>query len=1157
MNKKIKIAHAADIHVRFGSRHEEMVTVLNRTIEDINNKKPDRIVLAGDLFHMKINMSPNSVEIISNFLIKLKEIAHVDIIAGNHDLNLQQLEQGDSITPIIQLLENGFIVEKDAKELPLPQKGFGIYFYKHSGFYNINKDIIYGVYSCIDDEILNLNPTEKDPTKKYIALYHGPINGARMDNGYQDKSDHSIKPSVFNGFDIVMCGDFHEYQIVQEYDLLKNKPIIVYPGSILQNNYGESIGTKGYVLWNLDDLSCEFRDIKNDYGFSKIIIAKGENIEERLGHLKFSHNKKKTRVYVVIEEYEENFSQERENQIAKSIKEKHGCEIVKVEHSFITKDITIDENSNEDPKKQSEEYIKEFIESGTFECSDEELLDVLSLHNQINKELEINESEIKANKTWYIDKIEISNIFSFPIKPTTIDLSSLAGITGLFGENYNGKSNVIKAIVWGLYKEILGGGDSKFLINIYTDSNQGYVEIYLTIDDKKYVIKRNVKTTKHKDGRVSNSYGIQYKSLEFEYDEEGNIDSEKWESEKSDEAATEKREVDNLIENAIGEFDDFTKITLQVQGGKDDYISQGQQPKNSLISRYMGLDAYKMRYEYANEYFKEIKKKQKEVGDKVDIELQVVELEKSKKEKDGMLNSLKKEKEDVEKSKEKVDGDILDITKKIEKLDVIPYSDSNIVLGLISEEESNLIKYDSAISTLEKWLSENFKKELPFKDGETLESVNLELDNQQKLFKKDKDEYVEVDTWIKNNIKKELPKIDGVDEEISLLKEDITNLQNQLLTHKGKSCPTCFTVKTQPNPEKEKECKEDIVSKQTLISSKQSVVNSHKEISKLNDKYDIEVSKLKTLSDSLTNKKDKITLLKERVDLFSNMKEIIEHNKKVEESTSRLNKGKDIKVKAEKNIENLKDYLVKIKSNSEKQKNNKSYEEEIDSLSELLRAYKLTFHNLEKNINTVYGDIRVLENDIKIYSDKLISIKEAEKLFKKYSIYLQAMHRDGIPSLIIRKKLPIINNKINSILQQIVNFKVELDVLANGDITESFYYSEDKSDALPLQFASGAQKFVSSIAIKDALHFISSLTKPSMCIIDEGFGTLDTKLSFEIVNILQYLKNKHKNVILITHKAEIKDFTDNIIEVTKVKTGIPQEVLDSNPEAGTTKLSIT
>ena len=78
-----------------------------------------------------------------------------------------------------------------------------------------------------------------------------------------------------------------------------------------------------------------------------------------------------------------------------------------------------------------------------------------------------------------------------------------------------------------------------------------------------------------------------------------------------------------------------------------------------------------------------------------------------------------------------------------------------------------------------------------------------------------------------------------------------------------------------------------------------------------------------------------------------------------------------------------------------------------------------------------------------------------------------------------------------------------------------------------------------------------------MSIIDEGFGTLGERLSLEIVNILQYLKNKHKNVIFVTHKNEIKDFADNIIEVTKIRKGLSQEILDANPEAGVTTLSIS
>jgi len=1151
----MKICHLADIQIRFGSRHEEYRQVFERLYDDLKTQNPNRIFIGGDLVHHKINMSPNSFELLAEFLLNLSKIAPTDVILGNHDLNLQQLEQGDAISPIFKLgsmfekdgNKTAFVITEENKD-KIDYNKNAVYYFPDSGFYDIGNNIVYGVFSCKDNQILEL--LEKDENKTYIALYHGTVYGARGDNGYEQKGDNLMRLSTFKHFDMVMLGDIHEYQS------FRDDASVGYSGSLIQQNYGESLD-KGYLLWDTDLRSHVRKFIPNDYGFSKLVIARGENIEDRLRDLKFSHNKKKTKVHIIIEELEENFSQERENQISRHIKEIHGCEIVKVEHSFVAKDILVDDESQEDPRKQSEEYIKEFIADGTFDCDNDEIADILKLNAQINQELGINEHEDKTGSSWYIEKIEISNIFSFPIKPTIIDFNSLNGITGLFGENYNGKSNVIKAIVWGLYKDILGGGDSKFLVNLYTDSNQGYVTVYLTIDGKKFKIHRTVKTTKHKDGKISNSYGIKYQSLELGYDGDGDLESESWENEKSDKATAEKREVESLIEEAIGDVDDFTKVTLQVQGGKDDYINQSQQPKNSLISRYLGLEAYKMRYEYANEYFKEIKKKQKEIGAKLEIELKIADLEKNKSEKDIMLDRLKAEKEEVTKNKETIEADILEQTKKLEKVEKLTYNDYSEVERLIKLEGENIEKYNSAIKDLEDWLSTNFKKELPFKEGETEESISKELASVQSVFKTEKEDYVKIESWLIENSKQDLPNIEGLDAKIISLREEVTSLQNQLPTLRGKSCPTCGNVQQKANPEKEKDCLENIELKKSEIEKIQEQINFFNDITKKNILIDGQTEKKNNLIDSLKNRKEKIDLLKDRLSLFESMKEIIEHNKKVEDNSSRLEKGRAVKSQSEKTIESLRENLTKISDNKNKEDKNKKIQEYIDSQDEFLKAYKVTLYSLDKNITEVYGDIRVLESDIKINSEKLESIKEVERMFKKYSIYLQAMHRDGIPALIIRKKLPIINSKINSILQQIVSFKVELDILPNGDIFEYFYYSDDKSDSLPLQFASGAQKFVASIAIKDALHFISTLTKPSMSIIDEGFGTLGDRLSLEIVNILQYLKNKHKNVVFVTHKNEIKDFADNIIEVTKIKKGIPQEILDANPEAGVTTLSIS
>lgn len=239
----MKIAHLSDIHIRFASRHEEYRDVFKRLFDDLKKQKPNRIVITGDLNHLKVNMSPGSIDLSTEFLINLAKIAPVDIILGNHDLNLQQKEQGDTITPIFNVadrfsdlasetakktLKRAFIINKDnASSVDFSKKG--IYLFPDSDFYKISDDLVYGVYSCKDDKILTL--TQKEPRVKYVALFHGQLKGARGDNGYELMGDNLLNITTFNNFDVVMMGDIHEHQafereeelIIDESELEKYK----------------------------------------------------------------------------------------------------------------------------------------------------------------------------------------------------------------------------------------------------------------------------------------------------------------------------------------------------------------------------------------------------------------------------------------------------------------------------------------------------------------------------------------------------------------------------------------------------------------------------------------------------------------------------------------------------------------------------------------------------------------------------------------------------------------------------------------------------------------------------------------------------------------------------------------------------------------------
>ena len=933
----------------------------------------------------------------------------------------------------------------------------------------------------------------------------------------------------------------------------RKSPTAAYVGSLIQQNFGESID-KGYLLWDTDTCEHERRFILNDYGFAKVDISRGEDINERVDFIKFSNNKRKTKVYITWEDYEENYSIEKENQIKRLVKDKYGCESVRVEFKEIRRDFTDVSDEDESQQYNFEDVFKEFVKDGEFNVDDELMAELLEFSRHVDETLEIDESMYNTIDDWDLNSIEISNVLSFDKKPIFIDFDKIRGLTGIFGKNFNGKSNVVKAIVWGLYKEILGGNQnsSNYLVNIYTDSDTGYVKENLTINGEKYRIHRKITS---KNGK--NVFNTKYEKLVKEYDEDGALIGEHWDDKISDSKTAEQKEVQQLVKDTIGIFDDFTKTSLQAQGGSGDYINQAQQPKNNLISRFLGLETYKERHDYAKTFFNDVKRKQKDLGDAIEIENKIKDIDSHILEKTKYLNSLKEEKSIAEIKQNDVNDEIIELTKSIEKVELSTITNKESAENQITTLEKDILTIGSHISSLEEWLLNNFKKELPFKESENIETLQSRLNSDVISLKSTELALESLNKWItENSVKSEID-ISKYPEEIEDLKKKVVELENKLLTYQGKCCPTCGHIEHQADPDKEEECLHDIVINKDLIKYKYQLIKENSDIIEHNKKVSESKERVNISEQSISVKKEANKLLQDKINLINSSKDIIYHNNEIDNKSKELKEKKETLEVYNKRFDSLKSEIIKFEANKEKVKNNQIVQDKIDEKTNLLKTYKLNAFNLDKNINIVFGEIKVLENNKENFGEKLSSIKNSEKLFKKYSIYMQAVHRDGIPAAIIRRKLPIINSKINSILSEVVDFKIELEILPNGDIVETFFFSEDKSDALPLTSASGSQKFIASIVITEALRHMSRLTKPSLRIIDEGFGTLDDELTMGVVNILNYLRNKYKNVLIITHRNEIKDFADNIIEVAKVTDGLDQNVLDNNPKAGISKITIT
>ena len=89
-----KIIACSDIHIRNYKRHEEYVGVLKEFISQCGKivkkygTESVRIVIAGDLFHNKLDISGEGYQLAAWFLTELNKVATTLVIAGNHDMNM-------------------------------------------------------------------------------------------------------------------------------------------------------------------------------------------------------------------------------------------------------------------------------------------------------------------------------------------------------------------------------------------------------------------------------------------------------------------------------------------------------------------------------------------------------------------------------------------------------------------------------------------------------------------------------------------------------------------------------------------------------------------------------------------------------------------------------------------------------------------------------------------------------------------------------------------------------------------------------------------------------------------------------------------------------------------------------------------------------------
>jgi len=235
-----KLVHFSDLHIRLFKDHELYRSIIENMLEKFKEINPDRIVFTGDLVHSKNQMTPELIEMVSWVLTECSKISKTILIIGNHDFLESNMSRLDALTPIIDSLNNDNVV-----------------YYKNRGVYT-DENVDWVVYSLVEH---NIPPDINPSTNIKIGLFHGPVQGLTTDIGY--KFETGFESDKFNGCDLVLCGDIHKRQV---FDIPGGKKAYMV-GSTIQQNYGESLKSHGFGIYDLETDEYSFVDLHNPKPF--------------------------------------------------------------------------------------------------------------------------------------------------------------------------------------------------------------------------------------------------------------------------------------------------------------------------------------------------------------------------------------------------------------------------------------------------------------------------------------------------------------------------------------------------------------------------------------------------------------------------------------------------------------------------------------------------------------------------------------------------------------------------------------------------------------------------------------------------------------------------------------------------------------------------
>ena len=845
---------------------------------------------------------------------------------------------------------------------------------------------------------------------------------------------------------------------------------IRYSGSLVQQKFSES-ALKGYLLWEIrskDDFMVKKKYLPNPRPFITVRLDKDGSIPKNV------HVPRNCRLRLVSSTNLPSDKLRRARSYAEihwkpySITTLNGKES-RPENDGNYANIVLKENLRDISVQET--YIRDYLSGMEL---DESVVSKVLDHNKKYDIIAQQNEEVTRNVVWKVKEAQWDNLFNYGEK-NKIDFEKLNGLVGIFGRNYSGKSSIVDSLLFTMFNTT-SKGERKNVHVVNQNRERAKGKIQIQVGDKTYQICRNIeKYTKRLKGKETQEARVDLDFSLISDDESLN--------------GTTRNETDANIRKRFGTVEDFLLTSMSSQLDSLSFVKEGSTKRKEILAKFLDLEIFDSKFKLAKKDAAEmrgvIKRLQEKQWDKQIVKNEEIlqEIEEDRQRQNALCDLLTDQ-------SEKINTELASLLKQIDSIpaEIIDIDKVNTSIAQKQKRRSALLKSNVDIEKSIKNNQSSLESSQQLVNSVDYDKLMSILDKADSLEAKIKDLESKRRTLVRDQ--------DALNKKIKMLHNH----------EYDPDCVYCSSNKFVKDAEKAKKTLPKVMEDINELDSIK--VGFEATLDALNADYvNIEVRDYRIQMESISECKRNIETL--TLTLSSNYDKISLLNNEIEDMQTKVKEYEDNREA----IENL-ETLMREKT----------------GLENSLIQKKARLDKCKTKLQNLLVEEGTTKQILKSLCEGKKEMEDVEKDWIAYDLFMQCMHPNGIPYTIIKKRLPLLNEEISKILENIVDFEV---FFINNHKNLDIMIKHPSYDPRPLSMGSGAEKTLASMAIRLALISITNLPKSELFILDEPATALDQDHMEGFTNLLRLIKNQFKTVILISHLDSLKDVVDMTIDIQK------------------------